>query len=47
MFVHRNTLLYRVERIREIGGLDLDNPETRFNIQLALRAHRLLSAREE
>ncbi len=47
LFVHRNTLLYRMERIKEIGGLDLDNPETRFNIQLALRAHRLLSAREE
>jgi len=47
LFVHRNTLLYRMERIKEIGGLDLDNPETRFNIQLALRAYRLLSAREE
>ncbi|MBI5301536.1 MAG: helix-turn-helix domain-containing protein [Chloroflexi bacterium] len=47
LFVHRNTLLYRMERIKEISGLDLDNPETRFNIQLALRAHRLLSAREE
>jgi len=47
LFVHRNTLLYRMERIKEIGGLDLDNPETRFNIQLALRAYRLLNAREE
>jgi purine catabolism regulator len=47
LFVHRNTLLYRMERIREISGLDLDNPETRLSIQLALRAHRLLTAREE
>jgi purine catabolism regulator len=47
LFVHRNTLLYRMERIRAIGGLDLDNPETRLNVQLALRAHRLLLAREE
>ncbi len=47
LFVHRNTLLYRMERIREISGLDLDNPETRLGIQLALRAHRLLTAREE
>lgn len=47
LFVHRNTLLYRMERIREISGLDLDNPETRLSIQLALRAYRLLSAREE
>ncbi|MGE5262654.1 MAG: helix-turn-helix domain-containing protein [Acidobacteriota bacterium] len=47
LFVHRNTLLYRMERIKEISGLDLDNPETRLSIQLALRAHRLLTARDE
>jgi purine catabolism regulator len=47
LFVHRNTLLYRMDRIREISGHDLDNPETRLSLQLALRAHRLLSAREE
>ena len=47
LFVHRNTLLYRMERIREISGLELDNPETRLSIQLALRANRLLTAREE
>lgn len=45
--IHRNTLLYRMERIREISGLDLDNPETRLGVELALRAHRLLLAREE
>ncbi len=47
LFLHRNTLLYRMDRIREISGLDLDNPETRLSVQLALRAYRLLSAREE
>lgn len=46
LFVHRNTLLYRMQRIKEISGLDLDNPETRLSVQLALRAHRLLTARE-
>lgn len=46
LFVHRNTLLYRMERIREISGLDLDNPETRLSVELALRARRLM-AREE
>ncbi len=44
MFVHRNTLIYRIERIKEIGGLDLDHAETRLSVQLALRAHRLLTA---
>ncbi|MCL5952464.1 MAG: helix-turn-helix domain-containing protein [Chloroflexi bacterium] len=47
LFIHRNTLLYRMERIRQVSGLDLDNPETRLSVQLALRAYRLLSAREE
>ncbi len=47
LFVHRNTLLYRMDRIREISGHDLDNPETRLSLQLALRAHRLIAAREE
>jgi purine catabolism regulator len=47
LFVHRNTLLYRMERIREISGLDLDNPETRLSLELAIRAHRLLMAQEE
>lgn len=30
-------LKYRLQRLREIGELDLDNPDTRFNLQLALR----------
>jgi purine catabolism regulator len=38
LHVHRNTLLYRLERIRELlGGADLENPETRLNLQLALK----------
>jgi purine catabolism regulator len=41
LFIHRNTLLYRMERIAEISGLDLDNPETRLAVQLALRIHRM------
>jgi purine catabolism regulator len=47
LYVHRNTLLYRMERIREISGLDFDNSETRLSVQLALRAHRLLLSRIE
>jgi len=44
LFIHRNTLLYRMERIAEITGLDLDNPETRLAVQLALHVHQLLDA---
>jgi purine catabolism regulator len=42
LHVHRNTLLYRMDRIREISGLDLDNPETRLAVHLALRIRRIL-----
>lgn len=44
LFIHRNTLLYRLERVREVGGLDLDNAETRLQVQLALRAYELTRA---
>ncbi len=40
--VHRNTLLYRMERIGQIGAFDLDNPETRLAVHLALKIRRLL-----
>jgi purine catabolism regulator len=42
LHVHRNTLLYRMERIEQIGGFDLDNPETRLAVFLALKIRRLL-----
>ena len=38
LHVHRNTLIYRLERIQELlGGADLEDPETRLNLQLALK----------
>ena len=40
--VHRSTLKYRLQRIREISGHDLASPETQFNLQLAFRAWRTL-----
>ncbi|GAA0663779.1 hypothetical protein GCM10009535_49260 [Streptomyces thermocarboxydovorans] len=40
--VHRSTLKYRLQRIREISGHDLANPDTHFNLQLATRAWRTL-----
>jgi DNA-binding PucR family transcriptional regulator len=38
LIVHRNTLKYRLQRIRKISGLDLSDPDTCFNLQLATRA---------
>jgi sugar diacid utilization regulator len=40
--VHRNTLKYRLQRIRELSGHDLSCPDTRFNLQLATRAWQTL-----
>lgn len=41
LFVHRNTLLYRMERISQILDLDLDNPDNRLAVQLALHIYRM------
>ena len=37
LFVHRSTLLYRLERIADIGGVDLSDPDVRFHLELSLR----------
>jgi PucR family transcriptional regulator, purine catabolism regulatory protein len=37
--VHRNTVLYRLDRVREITGLDLDNANVRLRLHLALCTH--------
>jgi DNA-binding PucR family transcriptional regulator len=42
--VHRSTLKYRLQRIRELTGFDLGDPETRFNLELATRAWVTLQA---
>lgn len=42
--VHRNTLVYRLERISELTGLDLDDPDNRLILQLALKIQRVLAA---
>jgi purine catabolism regulator len=43
LIVHRNTLLYRMNRINEIAGIDLNRPETRLALHLALTIRRLLA----
>ena len=37
LHLHRNTLLYRLDRAREILGRDLEDAETRLALQVALR----------
>lgn len=35
--VHRSTLRYRLQRIREVSGRRLDDVDSRFNLQVATR----------
>jgi len=37
LFVHRNTLRYRLRKIQDICGLDLDNPDDRLVAEIQLR----------
>jgi len=42
--VHKSTLKYRLQRIRELTGLELNDPDIHFNLQLATRAWGTLQA---
>ncbi len=41
LYLHRNTVLYRMNRIQQILNVDLKDPEVLFNLEVALRIHRL------
>jgi PucR family transcriptional regulator, purine catabolism regulatory protein len=40
--IHRNTLVYRLNRIAEITQLDMDDANVHLNLRLALKAYHLL-----
>lgn len=42
LFAHYNTVLYRVNRINEITGMNLDDPNHRLNLEIALKIKDLL-----
>lgn len=42
LFTHYNTIIYRINRIRDVYHIDLRDPETAFNFQLALKIKELL-----
>jgi purine catabolism regulator len=37
LYIHRNTLSYRLDRIQDLTGQDLENPDERLALQLALK----------
>jgi DNA-binding PucR family transcriptional regulator len=46
-FVHVNTIVYRINRIQELLGVDLADPATVFDLTLALRILDLLGTGSE
>ncbi|MBA3944707.1 MAG: helix-turn-helix domain-containing protein [Herpetosiphonaceae bacterium] len=42
LHIHRNTLIYRLQRISDITGIDWKHAEDQLALQLALKAHRVL-----
>ncbi len=42
LYLHRNTVSYRLQRIEELSGLRLDDEEDRFRLQLALKLRELV-----
>jgi purine catabolism regulator len=47
LHVHRNTVLYRLDRIREITGFNLEDAAIRLRLQLALQIHVALYAQAD
>jgi DNA-binding PucR family transcriptional regulator len=43
MHVHPQTVRYRLRQIHELFGDQLRDPDTRFELQVALRARKLLT----
>ncbi len=42
MFTHYNTIIYRIQRIKEITGIDFEDYDEMLNLQIALKIHELL-----
>jgi purine catabolism regulator len=45
LHLHRNTLLYRLERAKTVLGVELDDAETRLALQVALKIGRVIGRR--
>lgn len=43
LYIHRNTLIYRIRRIQELLNADLEDPETRLRLLVALKARPFVS----
>ena len=46
LYIHRNTLLYRLKKVRDVSGFDPMNNEDLSKLEMALKVHRLIPALE-
>ncbi|MGD9567896.1 MAG: PucR family transcriptional regulator [Sedimentibacter sp.] len=46
MFSHYNTIIYRIQRIKEITGINFDDYDEILNLQIALKIHELMKHNE-
>jgi len=42
MYVHYNTIIYRLQKIKSIIGVDIENGDNRLNLEIALKAMELI-----
>ena len=42
LYIHKNTVLYRIRKVEEITGLSMNDPEHRFNLQLCIKLSQVL-----
>ncbi len=44
LYLHRNTLAYRIRQIEQLTGYDLNDPEVIFRLQLAIKVNRYMKS---
>lgn len=42
LYTHYNTVLYRLERIKEISNIDLKSPESRLNAEIGIKIMKII-----
>ncbi len=47
LFIHYNTMLYRLEKIQQILGMELENTDNRLQLQVALKLYAMRPAAKE
>lgn len=47
LHIHRNTLAYRIKQIETLCGVSLNDPQARVNLQIAIKAYRLMQRNQE